>query len=90
MPGEGYHIRIPAEWACDVPLWDTSGGWKENVCGSQSLEAVEAGESFVVVCVLRDWESDSGGSVEIQLYEKRGPIQVGLPVWSRPFVERAC
>ena len=45
---------IPAEWACDVPLWDTSGGWEEDVCGSQGLETLEAGESCVVICMLRD------------------------------------
>ena len=29
----------------------------------------------MVVCVLRYRESDSGGSVEIQLYEERGPFR---------------
>jgi hypothetical protein len=33
-------------------LGNTSGGWEEDICGSQSLETVEAGEFFVIVCML--------------------------------------
>ena len=39
------------------------------------MKPLEASESFVVVCVLRDRESDGGGSFEIQLYEERGPFR---------------
>ena len=39
------------------------------------MKPLEAGESFVVICVFRDRKSGSVGSVEIQLYEERGPFR---------------
>ena len=52
------------------PLGDPACSWEENVGGSQCLEAVKAREACAVIGMLRDGETDSGGAIDVELYQE--------------------
>ena len=67
---ENIIYSVPAKWAGDVPLGDPACSWEEDVGGAQSLEAVEASESYAIVGMLRDGETDSGDAFDVELYQE--------------------
>ena len=52
VPGGGYHIRHSSRMGLRRPLVGHLGQLEKGYLWLQGLETVEAGESFVIVCML--------------------------------------